>query len=62
MRPPPVRTAGGRVHAFMRTEDGSPWEGCPRERLLAMTTEFAERGLSVRVGLEPEFFLFEANA
>lgn len=57
--PAPGQDAGGRVHAFMRTEDGSPWEGCPRERLLAMTEAFAERDLSVRVGLEPEFFLFE---
>ena len=55
----PGRDAAGRVHAFMCTEDGLPWEGCPRERLRAMTAAFAEAGLSVRVGLEPEFFLFE---
>ena len=57
--PAPGRKAGGRVHAFMRTDDGLPWAGCPRERLRAMTAAFAELGLRVRVGLEPEFFLFE---
>ena len=31
----------------------------PRERLCAMTAAFAEWGLRVMVGLEPEFFLFE---
>ena len=55
----PWQDAGARVHAFMRTEDGLPWEGCPRQRLLDMVAAYAERGLSLRVGLEPEFFLFE---
>ena len=28
--PAPGQDSGGRVHAFMRTEDGSSWEGAPR--------------------------------
>ena len=57
--PAPYHRASARVHAFMRADDGSPWEGCPRQRLLAMAAACAEQGLSVRVGLEPEFYLFE---
>ena len=48
-----------RVHTFMRRNDGSPWEGCPRTRLLTMLDRYAEMDLSLRVGLEPELILFE---
>lgn len=56
----PYYGATGRVHTFMRADDGTPWEGCPRTRLTTMLDAYAARGLSVRVGLEPEFILFEA--
>ena len=48
-----------RVHTFMRAPDGSPWEGCPRTRLLDMLRRYAEKDLGIRVGLEPEVILFE---
>ncbi len=48
-----------RVHAFMRADDGTAWDGCPRTRLLRMVKTYAERGLTVRAGFEPEFILFE---
>ena len=57
----PHRRASARVHAFMRKDDGSEWEGCPRTRLSRMIDLFAARGLSLRVGFEPEFILFKAN-
>ena len=55
----PYLPATARVHAYMCTEDGARWEGCPRARLQNMVDAYAEQGLSVRVGLEPEFYLLE---
>ena len=55
----PYLDATARVHAFMYTDDGAHWEGCPRARLKAIVDAYAERGLNVRVGLEPEFYLLE---
>ncbi len=57
--PVPYQDGSGRVQAYMCTEDGDRWEGCPRARLAAVIDAYAAEGLSVRVGLEPEFFLFE---
>jgi glutamine synthetase len=56
--PIPYRRATGRVHAFLRDFDGSEWIGCPRTQLLRMVRAYAERGLSLRVGFEPELMLF----
>ena len=50
-----------RVHSFMRNNDGSPWQGCPRTRLQNMLERYACKDLGVRVGLEPEMILFEPN-
>ncbi len=57
----PYQAATARVHAFMRTDDGSPWEGCPRTRLQRMVEAYASRGLGVRAGFEPEFILFQSK-
>ena len=57
----PYQESTARVHAFMRSDDGSPWDGCPRHRLQMVVDEFAQEGLSVRVGLEPEFYIFEPS-
>ena len=54
----PYRPATARAHAHLRADDGSPWAGCPRTRLERMVGAYAERGLSVRAGFEPEFILF----
>lgn len=43
---------------FMRADDLSPWAGCPRTALGRILDAYAERGMSVRAGFEPEFFLF----
>jgi len=56
--PLPYRQASGRVHAFLRDMDGSEWLGCPRTRLDHIVRAYAQRGLTVRVGFEPEFMLF----
>ena len=47
-----------RAHVFMRNDDLSPWQGCPRTRLGRILDAYADRGFSVRAGFEPEFFLF----
>ena len=57
--PIPYHQATARVHAFMRADDGSNWDGCPRTQLQRMIEAYAAEGLSIRVGFEPEFSLFE---
>jgi len=55
--PVPYHPGTARVHAFMRTEAGEPWAGCPRTRLADAIAAYAEHDLSVRAGFEPEFML-----
>ena len=55
----PYRAKTAQAHAFMRQEDGSPWQGCPRTRLQGMIDKLAAAGLSAQVGMEPEFSLFQ---
>lgn len=57
----PYRVATARMHAFMRNEDGTAWAGCPRTRLQRIVDAFAREGLSIRVGFEPEFYLFKSG-
>jgi glutamine synthetase len=46
------------VHAALRQDDGSPWEGCPRTRLEKMVGRLAEHRLKAAAAFEPEFILF----
>ena len=46
-----------RVHGWMRREDGSPWDGCPRTRLQGMVDELRREGHSVQAAFEPEFYI-----
>lgn len=55
----PYHTATARVYTTMRKDDGAVWDGCPRTRLLKLLNDYAAAGLSIKVGLEPEFMLFE---
>ena len=55
----PYRPATARMHAFMRGDDGSAWEGCPRTRLQHIVDAYAAQGLSLRIGFEAEFMLFK---
>jgi len=55
----PYWEATSRMHAFLRADDGSVWEGCPRTRLQHIVDAYAAEGLCVRVGFEAEFTLFE---
>lgn len=57
--PIPYREATARMHAFMRADGGSVWQGCPRTQLQLMVDAYAAQGLSVRVGFEAELMLFE---
>ncbi len=59
--PVPYRPGLARVHSWMRTESGEPWEGCPRTQLAAQLDRLAEHGLSARVAFEPEFSLYHAG-
>lgn len=40
---------------------GEPYTGCPRQVLLRQVARLAERGWTLQVGIEPEFFLFAAS-
>ena len=39
--------------------DGAPFEGCPRQVLRRAVARLAERGWTMRTGIEPEFFLLK---
>lgn len=41
---------------------GAPFEGCPRQVLKRARARLAERGLELRIGIEPEFFLLKQSA
>jgi glutamine synthetase len=56
--PIPYHAATARMHAFLRADDGSAWEGCPRTQLQRVLDAFAAEGLGVRAGFEAEFILF----
>jgi glutamine synthetase len=49
----------GRVFCDIYTPDGVPFEGDPRGILKRLRNEIAERGWTLNVGPEPEFFLFK---
>jgi glutamine synthetase len=55
----PYREGTAQVYAFMRNDDGSPWEACPRTQLQRMVETYAAEGFSVRASFESEFILFE---
>ena len=40
------------------SDDGGPWELCPREMLRKSVKKTGEMGFEVKVGIEIEFFLF----
>ena len=61
LAPLPYAPGAARAISWMRQEDGSPWEGCPRSGLLRQVEAFAARGLSLRVAFEPEAYLFDAG-
>ena len=41
--------------------DGKPFSGCPRSALKRVISEAAEKGFTMNVGPEPEFFIFHKN-
>jgi glutamine synthetase len=49
----------GRVFCDILTPDGAPFEGDPRGTLKRVRAKIAERGWTLNVGPEPEFFLFK---
>lgn len=49
----------GRVFCDIYTPDGDPFEGDPRGTLKRLRAKIAERGWTLNVGPEPEFFLFK---
>jgi glutamine synthetase len=54
----PYHPATGRMYAFLRADDSSAWEGCPRTQLQKIVEAYASEGMSVRVAFESEFTLF----
>ena len=51
----------GRVFCDILTPDGDPFEGDPRGTLKRLRAKIAERGWTLNIGPEPEFFLFKGN-
>jgi glutamine synthetase len=51
----------GRVFCDIYTPDGDPFEGDPRGTLKRMRAKIADRGWTLNVGPEPEFFLFRRS-
>ena len=49
----------GRIFCDILTPDGEPFEGDPRGTLKRLRTKIADRGWTLNVGPEPEFFLFK---
>ncbi len=49
----------GRVFCDIYTPDGDPFEGDPRGILKRLRAKIAERGWTLNIGPEPEFFLFK---
>ena len=41
--------------------DGQPFDGCPRQVLRRARARLAERGLTLQLGIEPEFFLLRRD-
>lgn len=54
----PYRNRTAQAHVFMRQDDGTSWEGCPRTRLVEMVARLDAAGFTAQVALEPEFTLF----
>jgi glutamine synthetase len=49
----------GRVFCDIYTPDGDPFEGDPRGLLKRLRSKITERGWTLNIGPEPEFFLFK---
>ncbi len=60
--PLPYRAGMGRVLGFLCTEQGDPWEGCPRRRLVAACDALVAHGLAARAAWEPEWTLYRPTA
>jgi len=51
-----------RIICNINKTDGTPFEGCPRNRLKLYMKKAAELGLYMNAGPEPEFFLFKKDS
>ena len=51
----------GRIFCDILTPDGDPFEGDPRGTLKRVMSKIKERGWTLNIGPEPEFFLFKRN-
>ena len=62
--PPPVaaETSTARLICDIHNLDHTPFEGCPRTRLKKVLQLFAEKGYTVLIAPEIEFFLFQRDA
>jgi len=55
----PEERRRARVFCDVHTPDGDPFEGDPRGSLKRMLAKIEERGWTLNIGAEPEFFLFK---
>ncbi|MBT3315098.1 MAG: type I glutamate--ammonia ligase [Anaerolineae bacterium] len=57
----PEERRRARVFCDVYTPDGEPFEGDPRGTLKRMLKKIADRGWTLNIGAEPEFFLFKRS-
>jgi len=57
----PRRKRTARVNSFMLDDNQSKWKGCPRTRLSEIVKKFSNKGIKIKLGLEPEFSLFKKD-
>jgi glutamine synthetase len=50
-----------RIICDIHNSDGTPFEGCPRCNLKRLMAEAEKMGLSMNIGPEAEFFIFERD-
>jgi len=55
----PYHKNTARVHAYMMSEEGGVWDGCPRGKVDKMVEQYKAAGMSIQVAFEPEFTIFQ---
>ena len=58
----PHRKETARLNCFMKDNDMSEWEGCPRTKLDKIVEKFSEKGIKIKLSFEPEFSMYKKDA
>ena len=60
--PLPHRIGTARLNSFMKDNDMSDWEGCPRTKLDRVIKKYYENGIKIKISFEPEFSMYQKNS